>query len=256
MPKIDNFNELMERAKAAQQVLRDLELERLGAGDPSQLAKLDSAIESFSSLADDAGFAPVEQPRQAPPAQAKTAAPAAASKAATPMVEPVVQPRREDATPLGTVPGAPANAVTRPQLKPVAPPPPPAKPKPKVVVTPSTAPTSFDEQLSKGLYTRRLRRVFVTGRGQGMVPIANLPHRDGLPAFDNCLAPDDSPVDGAYGVFVAPQSVFTAILRHPMESRRWQVIETIHCTKQKEVVDAVAHLLRRPTINLEIPDES
>ena len=276
MPKIDTFDELMDRAKVAQQAIRDLNLNLVEAHDRVELQKLDRAIDTLDTLS-----------RDIDPEAADAASAAAAAVTAPPVVlappEPIAPPPRAAAAPArppapaaragvaAAVPTssptnspssaaqAPRPATPRPAPAEVTPVRPanvqaarPAAPKP--VITPSTAPTTFQEQISKGIYTRRIGRVFSTGAGMGMVPIGKLPHRDGLPAFDNCLAPDDTPVDGAYGVFVSSTAVFAAVLRRPFESHRWKVIETIDCKQQREIVDAVAHLLRRPTTHIRVDD--
>ncbi len=309
MPRIDTFDELMDRAKVAQQAIRDLNLNLVEAHDKRELQKLDRAIDTLHTLSQDiepqgagmtghemvdeqASPAPaLAHAAQALPTPATPATPAAtmlatvpaatasggatATAAATPgaivsesnadVQAGTDQPRVLTAAETSassspaTMPAGPRPAAPRPPeaaaARPVAAQPPRAAPAaPKPVVTPSTAPTTFQEQISKGIYTRRIGRVFSTGSGMGMVPIGKMPHREGLPAFDNCLAPDDTPVDGAYGVFVSTTYVFAAVLRRPFESHRWKVIETINCRQQREIVDAVAHLLRRPTMNIIVED--
>jgi hypothetical protein len=272
MPKIDTLDELMDRAKVAQQAIRDLNLNLIEAHDRVELQKLDRAIDTLDTLSRD--IDPEAAAADADAASAAVTAPpvglappepiAAAPRAAAPARPPAPAPRV--GVPAAAAPHAPGSAVPAPRPAPPRPAPTEATPvrpanvqaarpaAPKPVITPSTAPTSFQEQISKGIYTRRIGRVFATGAGMGMVPIGKLPHRDGLPAFDNCLAPDDTPVDGAYGVFVSSTAVFAAVLRRPFDSHRWKVIETIDCKQQREIVDAVAHLLRRPTTHIRVDD--
>lgn len=281
MPKIESFDELLDRAKVAQQAIRDLNLGLIEAHDARELQKLDGAIETLHTLSKDIDPStpdvPVERPVPTAQAAPTVTPPAAAAQAPPPIKRQQSPPPTIASPPMQMAAAQPATtrappaqgqgqgqpAAQRPQPPRAAPPhadapqrvpqvaagrPAPAVPKP--VITPSTAPTTFAEQISKGIYTRRIGRVFSTGAGMGMVPIGKLPHRDGLPPFDNCLAPDDTPVDGAYGVFVSTGAVFAAVLKRPFDGHRWQVIERIECKQQREIVDAVAHLLRRPTMNI------
>ena len=293
MPKIQSFDDLLDRAKQAQKAMRELNLSLIEAHDRTELAKLDHAINTLSLLSQDAepepsmADAPVIVAGNASESTAAVAAseaiatdraqtaaePAAAPRASAPSPAAASTPEPLEphaAAPKPTVPTRAAPSPTDPGFV-TAPKRPagtfaPARPAqaaagptttkppaPKPVVTPTTAPSSFAEQISKGTYTRRLRRVFVTGAGQGMVPLQELPHRNGLPAFDNCLSPDDSPIDGAFGFFVSQSTVFAAILRRPFMDNEWQVIETIHCRQQRDIVAAVADLMRRPSFTIEDP---
>lgn len=275
MPKIESFDELLDRAKVAQQAIRDLNLGLVEARDARELQKLDVAIDTLHTLSKDIDpttpDVPIERPVPVAEAARPAAPPVPAARVQAPpptLSAPPTQMAAAQPAPSRAPPAPPAQtqaAPARPQPpraaaahSPAETPPRtthvatarPAAAVPKPVITPSTAPTTFAEQISKGIYTRRIGRVFCTGAGMGMVPIGKLPHRDGLPAFDNCLAPDDTPVDGAYGVFVSATAVFAAVLKRPFDGHRWQVIERIECKQQREIVDAVAHLLRRPTMNI------
>ena len=305
MPKIQSFDDLLSRAKVAQQAMRELNLSLIEAHDRNELRKLDDAIDVLSRLNQDAETPRQEEHADGAPRQTLAAAtPASVAKAASPGATPdplaaaapaasspahsstsqdSTQMPREiggttrlaapDQAARAAAPGAPPRSTADPddpalagaQRRPAtAAGPTRAAPAatgaattraaaPKPVVTPTTAPGTFAEQISKGTYTRRLRRVFVTGAGQGMVPLLDVPHRHGLPGFDNCLAPDDSPVDGAFGIFVSQSAVFAAALRRPFADNEWQVIETIHCRQQRDIVDAVADLMRRPTFTIQVP---
>ena len=286
MPKIQSFDDLLDRAKQAQRAMRDLNLTLIETHDRVELAKLDHAIDALSQLNQDAEPEPSSEPSSGLSSEAGSPAIVAGSTAESTAIVPSAEratasqpsdrePAEQAAAPLKSsvpgaaqrLPGAPstepaviagqkrpagASAASRPPQTvsgPVATR--PATPKP--VVTPTTAPGTFAEQISKGTYTRRLRRVFVTGAGQGMVPLQEMPHRHGLPSFDNCLAPDDSPVNGAFGIFVSQSAVFAAVLRRPFVDNEWQVIESIHCRQQRDIVDAVADLMRRPSFTIQDP---
>ena len=95
-------------------------------------------------------------------------------------------------------------------------------------------------------YNQRIGRVFVTDHPEALVPIDKIPHRDGLPVFEKCLAPDDSPIHGAHGIFVTSTTVFTAVLPQPFSSNGWQVLNIVHCDDQKMIIETVMQLLRRP----------
>ncbi len=300
MPKIQSFDDLLDRAKRAQQAMRELNLSLIEAHDRTELAKLDHAINALAQLNQDAepellpavdappqatGNAPAIVAGNAPESTvivARTGPAMPSELVAADLEMAATEPASTSARTVGeqleartapATPSAPPRAATSPSdpgfvtaaKRPagtVAPartaqapagPATPRAPAPKPIVTPTTVASSFAEQISKGTYTRRLRRVFVTGAGQGMVPLLEMPHRNGLPSFDNCLSPDDSPVDGAFGIFVSHAAVFAAVLRRPFMDNAWQVIETIHCRQQRDIVDAVADLMRRPNFTIEDP---
>ncbi len=273
MPKIQSFDDLLDLAKQAQQAMRELNLSLIEAHDHTELAKLDHAINALAQLSQDAkpqlpsavdGPAIVAGNASESTATVPATLPSARAPGITEQQEPRAAPPKPSAPPRATTspsdPGlvsdlkrptgtfVPARAAQAPSGPATT-----RAPAPKPIVTPTTAPNSFAEQISKGTYTRRLRRVFVTGAGQGMVPLQEMPHRNGLPSFDNCLSPDDSPIDGAFGFFVSQSTVFAAVLRRPFMDNQWQVIETIHCQQQRDIVDAVADLMRRPNFTIEVP---
>ena len=54
MPKIQSFDDLLDRAKRAQQAMRELNLSLIEAHDRTELAKLDHAINALAQLNQDA----------------------------------------------------------------------------------------------------------------------------------------------------------------------------------------------------------
>ena len=50
-----------------------------------------------------------------------------------------------------------------------------------------------------------------------------IPHRQGLPEFLLCIAPDFAPIEGAQGVFVSERGVFAATIPDPAIRHRWRI---------------------------------
>ena len=94
--------------------------------------------------------------------------------------------------------------------------------------------------------SQRLGHIFMPGRADPFVAVADLPHREGLPTFEKCVAPDDSPINGAHGIFVTNSSVFTAVLPRPFASNGWQVLHVVRCDNPRTIIQAVMNLLTKP----------
>ena len=62
------------------------------------------------------------------------------------------------------------------------------------------------------------------GTASASRPLDLIPHREGLPAFDVCLAPDDAPAEGAHGIFVSGDTVFSAHVPEPVIRHHWHVL--------------------------------
>lgn len=93
----------------------------------------------------------------------------------------------------------------------------------------------------------RLGRVFMEGAGNGTVALDIVPHRDGLPEFDVCLAPDHSPADGAHGIFVSQLGVFSALIPDPPTRHRWRILRSRPFDDQREMLDIIRRFMTRHT---------
>ncbi len=72
----------------------------------------------------------------------------------------------------------------------------------------------------------RLGRVYVTDDGDPLKLLDLIPHRDGLPTFDVCVAPDHSPAEGAHGIFISERGVFSALIPEPVTKHKWRILRS------------------------------
>ncbi|MEZ5549491.1 MAG: hypothetical protein R3E82_01240 [Pseudomonadales bacterium] len=114
------------------------------------------------------------------------------------------------------------------------------------------APTLDEEQmrrselmivLSQAGLSDRLGRVYVEGTTNGTVALDIVPHREGLPEFDVCVAPDHSPADGAHGIFVSQLGVFSALIPAPPTRHRWRILRSRPFDDQREMLDIIRHFM-------------
>ena len=119
----------------------------------------------------------------------------------------------------------------------------PAEPAEPAPTSTTISPQPDDNPPQRGL-GHRLGRVFMPGGVEPMVRLTDMPHRDGLPAFEKCVAPNGSPIDGAHGIFVTSTTVFSAVLPQPYASSGWQVLKMVRCENQKAVIETVMAMLR------------
>lgn len=98
------------------------------------------------------------------------------------------------------------------------------------------------EALSHAGLGERLGKLYCTDAERRLVAFRDVPHRNGLPAFDMVVGPDYSPVNGYHGVFIGSQEVMSCILPFPAAEHRWQVQERKRFAAIEEVVDVVGML--------------
>ncbi len=93
-----------------------------------------------------------------------------------------------------------------------------------VVGAAEEAPT-FDEhqmkrsELMKALddagYRDRLGWIYMSNFDDPIRPFDLIPHKQGLPAFDVCVAPEHGPPDGAQGIFISGEGFMRRSFRSP-----------------------------------------
>ena len=54
-------------------------------------------------------------------------------------------------------------------------------------------------------------------------PLDLIPHKEGLPSFDVCLAPAEATGDGNYGIFVSAKGIFAASISDPPGKHHWRI---------------------------------
>ncbi len=73
----------------------------------------------------------------------------------------------------------------------------------------------------------RIDKVYTGNRVEPFTSLADVPHRNGLPPFEICLAPDYSPIDGLQGIFLTGRGIFNATVPYPVEQHTWRVQRNI-----------------------------
>lgn len=106
------------------------------------------------------------------------------------------------------------------------------------------------EVLDEAGYTGRLGRLFVTGSEFPVKPLEYVPHQEGLPDFDMVVAPDYAPVDGAHGIFVSAQGIFSAIAPEPITENRWRILRSMPYEDNKEMIELVRRYVVKPKKNI------
>ena len=80
------------------------------------------------------------------------------------------------------------------------------------------------EKLSAAGWADRISRVLsVHGDDADLRPLDLIPHTEGLPDFDICVAPNVSPLSGHFGLFVSPSGVFAASIADPPSKHHWRI---------------------------------
>jgi hypothetical protein len=97
-------------------------------------------------------------------------------------------------------------------------------------------------------YSERLGRVFVAGIAEPLKPLAYVPHLDGLPEFDMCVAPEWSPVDGAHAVLVSERGVFAALVPTPVDENRWRIMRSAPYESESEMLTVLRRYLEKPEL--------
>ena len=80
------------------------------------------------------------------------------------------------------------------------------------------------ETLAGAGWSSRLGRVlFINQKGQELRPVELIPHREGLPKFEACLAPEQAVGYGNFALFVSAQGVFGASIGEPASKHHWHI---------------------------------
>ena len=100
-------------------------------------------------------------------------------------------------------------------------------------------------------YSDRVGRVFalMTGEDKGhWKPLAMVPHREGVPLHDLCLAPNYSPAEGAHGLFVSATGVFSAHVAQPFNRHKWKVLRSQRYDTNAELLSIIVRYLSAPEV--------
>ena len=73
-------------------------------------------------------------------------------------------------------------------------------------------------------WASRLGRVLLnTSEGMELKPLQLIPHREGLPQYDACVAPEQAVGLGNYGLFISEQGIFGASIGEPASKHHWHI---------------------------------
>lgn len=106
--------------------------------------------------------------------------------------------------------------------------------------------TRLMEVLVEEGFGDRLGRVFVMDDESFAVrPLDLIPHREGLPEFLLCVAPDFAPMDGAQGIFISERGVFAAMIPDPVTRHRWRIARSRPYDDELEMSATVRRFITR-----------
>lgn len=81
----------------------------------------------------------------------------------------------------------------------------------------------FGAIASAGWVDRMGRVLGVSAECDAVKPLELIPHREGLPEFDICIAPMQRVSYGNYGIFVSGQGIFAASIGEPASKHHWRI---------------------------------
>ncbi len=74
-----------------------------------------------------------------------------------------------------------------------------------------------------GWVDRMGRVLYVSADQDSVKPLELIPHREGLPDFDICIAPSQRVSYGNYGIFVSGHGIFAASIGEPASKYHWRI---------------------------------
>jgi hypothetical protein len=81
----------------------------------------------------------------------------------------------------------------------------------------------FAAVASAGWVDRMGRVLYVSAQSDAVKPLELIPHREGLPDFDICIAPSQRVSYGNYGIFVSGHGIFAASIGEPASKHHWRI---------------------------------
>jgi hypothetical protein len=95
-------------------------------------------------------------------------------------------------------------------------------------------------------FADQLGRVYIEGEDPPDRALDAVPHQDGLPPFDICVAPQFSPTAGAHGIFISSRGVFSVMVPEPILENRWRVLRSVPYDEESEMLAIVKRYVARP----------
>jgi hypothetical protein len=98
----------------------------------------------------------------------------------------------------------------------------------------------FLECLESAGHGDRIGRVLMTqDEKTALRPLDIVPHREGLPPFDLCVAPMEGGRNGAHAVFVTSGQVIRALAPVPLVEHAWQIERQQDFSSEVEMLDLI-----------------
>ena len=93
------------------------------------------------------------------------------------------------------------------------------------------------EALSVAGFADRIGRLrSVQSEGSALRPLDLIPHHEGLPEFDLCLAPETAPHSGHFGLFVSGNGLFAASIAEPPNKHHWHIARSRPYDTEEELM--------------------
>ncbi len=109
--------------------------------------------------------------------------------------------------------------------------------------------TELMELLDSAGHSERVGRVFAIASGEErgrMKPLDMVPHREGIPLHDLCLAPNYAPSEGAHALFISATGVFSAHAAQPFNRHKWKILRSQRYDSDTELLAIIGHYLNPP----------
>ncbi|NOX51200.1 MAG: hypothetical protein GXP16_11810 [Gammaproteobacteria bacterium] len=84
------------------------------------------------------------------------------------------------------------------------------------------------------------RVLHIEEAGQSLQPLELIPHNEGLPDYDICIAPQTAAGAGNFGIFVSPSGVFAASIHDPTSKHHWRIARSRPYDNEDELQQCVA----------------
>ncbi|MEZ5559883.1 MAG: hypothetical protein R3E86_15230 [Pseudomonadales bacterium] len=91
----------------------------------------------------------------------------------------------------------------------------------------------------------RLGRVYAVGEDASLRPLDLIPHQQGLPEFDLCIAPEHAPAGSAQGIFVSERGVFIAMIPEPVTRHKWRIVRSRPYDDEQEMLATIRRFMTR-----------
>ncbi len=105
--------------------------------------------------------------------------------------------------------------------------------------------SSLMETLETAGYGDRLGRIFMSGTEDALRPLDLVPHQQGLPDYDLCLAPEFAPAESALGIFVSSRGVFVAVVPEPVSKHRWRIVRSRPYDDEDEMLATIGRFMTK-----------